>query len=102
MLDSLDPIEPGATDESILTELLLKRGISPLTDIEDRGAYLFVPSVNLAIRLASGLTESDFAEILASGAQTILVLSRALGANETLRMNLTLQAEQQGVKVEVV
>lgn len=102
MLESLDPIEPDATDESILTELLLKRGISPLADIEDRSAYLFVPSVNLAIRLASDLTEADFGKILASGAQTILILSRALGTNETLRMNLTLQAEQRGVRVEVV
>ena len=102
MLDALDPIEPDATDESILTELLLKRGVSPLTDIEDRGAYLFAPSANLAIRLTPDLTEADFVEILASGAQTILVLSRALSTNETLRINLTLQAEQRGVRVEVV
>lgn len=102
MLDALDPIEPGASDESILTELLLKRGISPMTEVEDRDAYVFVSSANLAIRLAPDLTEPEFAEILNSGTQTILVLSRALGTNETLRMNLTLQAEQQGVKVEVV
>lgn len=102
MLDSLDPIEPDATDESILTELLLKRGVSPLTEIEDRDVYLFVPSANLAISLAPDLTEAECSEILASSAQTILILSRALGTNETLRMNLTLQAEQQGVKVEVV
>lgn len=102
MLDALDPIEPGASDESILTELLLKRGISPMTEVEDRGACLFVPSANIAIRLAFDLTETEFSDILASGAQTVLVLSRALGTNETLRMNLTLQAEQQGVKVEVV
>lgn len=101
MLDIIDPIEPGATDESILTELLLKRGISPMAEVEDRDAYVFVPSASLAIRLAPDLTEAEFSEILASGAQTIL-LSRALGTNETLRINLTLQAEQQGVRVEVV
>ncbi len=102
MLDIIDPIEPGATDESILTELLLKRGISPMTEVEDRGAYLFVPSASLAIRLAPDLTEAEFSEILTSGAQTILLLSRSLGTNETLRINLALQAEQQGVRVEVV
>lgn len=102
MLDAIDPIEPDATDESILTELLLKRGISPLTEIEDHNAYLLVPSANLAVRLAPDLTEPEFTEILNSGTQTILVLSRALGTNETLRMSLTLQAEQQGVRVEVV
>lgn len=102
MLDIIDPIEPDATDESILTELLLKRGISPMAGVEDRGAYLFVPSASLAIRLAPNLTEAEFSEILASGAQTILLLSRSLGTNETLRINLALQAEQQGVRVEVV
>ena len=101
MLDIIDPIESDATDESILTELLLKRGISPMAEVEDRGAYLFVPSASLAIRLTPDLTEAEFGEILASGTQTIL-LSRALGTNETLRINLTLQAEQRGVRVEVV
>ena len=66
------------------------------------GAYLFVPSVSLAIRLTPDLTEAEFGEILASGAQTVLLLSRALGTNETLRINLTLQAEQRGVRMEVV
>mgnify|MGYP000002061840 CR=1 FL=1 len=51
MLDIIDPIESDATDESILTELLLKRGISPMAEVENRGAYLFVPSASLAIRL---------------------------------------------------
>ena len=102
MLDIIDPIEPSATDESILTELLLKRGISPMAEVEDRGSHLFVPSASLAIRLALDLTEAELSEILASGAQTVLLLSRALGINETLRMNLTLQAEQRGVRVEVV
>ena len=102
MLDIIDPIESDATDESILTELLLKRGISPMAEVENRGAYLFVPSVSLAIRLTPDLTEAEFGEILASGAQTVLLLSRALGTNETLRINLTLQAEQRGVRMEVV
>ena len=102
MLDIIDPIESDATDESILTELLLKRGISPMAEVENRGAYLFVPSASLAIRLTPDLTEAEFGEILASGAQTVLLLSRALGTNETLRINLTLQAEQRGVRMEVV
>ena len=102
MLDIIDPIESDATDESILTELLLKRGISPMAEVENRGVYLFVPSASLAIRLAPDLTEAEFSEILTSGAQTVLLLSRALGTNETLRLNLTLQAEQRGVRMEVV
>lgn len=102
MLDIIDPIESDATDESILTELLLKRGISPMAEVENRGAYVFVPSASLAIRLTPDLTEAEFGEILASGAQTVLLLSRALGTNETLRINLTLQAEQRGVRMEVV
>ena len=101
-LANLDPLEEGATDDDLLTELLLKRGVSPMTEVEDRGAYLFVPSASLVIRLAPDLTEAEFSEILTSGAQTILLLSRSLGTNETLRINLTLQAEQRGVRMEVV
>ena len=101
-LANLDPLEEGATDDGLLTELLLKRGVSPMTEVEDRGAYLFVPSASLVIRLAPDLTEAEFSEILTSGAQTILLLSRSLGTNETLRINLTLQAEQRGVRMEVV
>ena len=59
MLDIIDPIEPSATDESILTELLLKRGISPMAEVEDRDAYVFVPSASLAIRLAPDLTQKQ-------------------------------------------
>ena len=101
-LESIDPLEPNATDDNILTEILLKRGISPLVDIEQRDDYLFVPSESLAISLSTNLTEADFACLLDSGAEQIVLLSRAFGDDANLKANAMLQAEQRGVRVEVV
>ncbi len=99
--ESIDPLEPNATDDDILTEILLKRGISPLVTIERRNNYLFIPSESLAISLAANLTEAGFARLLDSGAEQIVLLSRAFGDDANLKANAMLQAEQRGVRVEV-
>lgn len=101
-LELIDPLEPNATDDDILTEVLLKRGISPLVTIERRNNYLFIPSESLAISLGANLTEADFARLLDSGAEQIILLSRAFGDDANLKANAMLQAEQRGVRVEVV
>lgn len=101
-LESIDPLEPNATDDDILTEVLLKRGISPLVTIEQRNNYLLIPSESLAISLAANLTETDFARLLDSGAEQIVLLSHAFGDDANLKVNAMLQAEQRNVNVEVV
>lgn len=101
-LDSIDPLEPGATDDDLLVELLLKRGISPLTTIEQHEKFLFIPSEQLTISLVANLSESDLDRILATKPQQILLLDRAFADNTTLRANFLLRAEREGVKVEVV
>ncbi len=101
-LESIDPLEPNATDDNILTEILLKRGISPLVALEQHDGYLFVPSESLAISLGANLTEAGFARLLDSGAEQIVLLSRAFGDDANLKANAMLQAEQRGVRVEVV
>ena len=101
-LELIDPLEPNATDDDILTEVLLKRGISPLVTIEQRNNYLLIPSESLAISLAANLTETDFARLLDSGAEQIVLLSRAFGDDANLKVNAMLQAEQRNANVEVV
>lgn len=100
--ESIDPLEPNATDDNILTEILLKRGISPLVTIEQRNNYLFIPSESLAISLSTNLTEADFARLLDSGAEQIVLLSRTFGDDANLKADVMLQAEQRGVRVEAV
>lgn len=100
-LESIDPLEPNATDDDILTEILLKRGISPLVALEQHDGYLFVPSESLAISLGANLTETDFARLLDSSAEQIVLLSRAFGDDANLKANAMLQAEQRSVRVEV-
>jgi hypothetical protein len=53
-------------------------------------------------KLTHSMTEELFATILAANPSSILILDRAFGGDVNLRLNLLLQAEQQGVEVEVV
>ena len=101
-LANLDPLEEGATDDDLLTELLLKRGISPLAQIERHDNFCFIPSEKLAICLAHSMTEELFATILAAKSSSTIILDRAFGDDINLKVNLLLQAERQGVEVEVV
>ena len=101
-LANLDPLEEGATDDDLLTELLLKRGISPLVKIEQYDNFCLIPSENLVICLVHSMTEELFATILAVNPSSIILLDRAFGDDINLKVNLLLQAERQGVEVEVV
>ena len=101
-LANLDPLEEGTTDDDLLTELLLKRGISPLAKIERYDNFCFIPSEKLAICLAHSMTEELFAIILATSPSCVILLDRAFGDDINLKVNLLLQAERQGVEVEVV
>ncbi len=101
-LANLDPLEEGTTDDDLLTELLLKRGISPLAQIDQHDDFCFIPSEKLAICLAHSMTEELFATILATKPSSIILLDRAFGDDVNLKVNLLLQAERQGVEVEVV
>lgn len=101
-LANLDPLEEGATDDDLLTELLLKRGVSPLVQIDQYDDFCFIPSEKLVICLAHSMTEELFATILAAKPSSIIILDRAFGDDINLKVNLLLQAERQGVEVEVV
>ena len=101
-LANLDPLEEGATDGDLLTELLLKRGISPLAKIEQYDSFCFIPPEKLVICLAYSMTEELFTAILATKPSSIIILDRAFGDDINLKVNLLLQAERQSVEVEVV
>ena len=101
-LANLDPLEEGVTDDDLLTELLLKRGVSPLAQIDQYDDFCFIPSEKLAICLAHSMTEELFAAILAAKPSSIILLDRAFGDDVNLKVNLLLQAERQGIEVEVV
>ena len=101
-LANLDPLEEGTTDDDLLTELLLKRGISPLAQIDQYDDFCFIPCEKLVICLAHSMTEELFTAILATKPSSIIFLDRAFGGDINLKVNLLLQAERQGVEVEVV
>lgn len=101
-LDSLNPLEDGITDSDLLTEILLKRGVSPLAQIETHDGFVFVPSENLAISLSRHMTEELFTEILAKSPSQIILLDQAFNNDLNLKTNLILQAEKQSIAVEVL
>ena len=101
-LDQLNPIEDDATDDGLLTEILLKRGISPLVELERCTDFIFIPSESLAISLSRNMTEELFAQILAKSPSQIILLDQAFRDDVNLKTNLILQAEKQNIVVEVL
>ena len=101
-LDNLNPLEDGVTDDDLLTEILLKRGVSPLAEVETHDDFVFVPSENLAISLSRHMTEELFATILAQSPSQIILLDQAFRDDVNLKTNLILQAEKQNTSVEVL
>lgn len=101
-LDSLNPLEDDASDDGLLTEILLKRGISPLAAIEKYDDFVFIPSEKLAISLSRQITGELFARIIAKSPSQIIALDQAFSNNVNLKTNLILQAEKQNISVEVL
>lgn len=101
-LDSINPIEDGVGNDDLLAEVLLKRGISPLVEIKKYDDFVFVSSETLAISLSHKMTEELFVAILAKSPSQIILLDQAFRDDVNLKTNLILQAEKQGIVVDVV
>jgi adenine-specific DNA-methyltransferase len=101
-LDSLNPLEDGTADDDLLTEILLKRGISPLVEVEMHNSFAFVPSENQAISLARYMTEELFAEILTKSPSQIILLDSAFRNDMNQKTNLTMQAERRNIVMEIL
>jgi adenine-specific DNA-methyltransferase len=101
VLDHLDPLVDGAHDDDLLTELLLKTGISPLDAVENHDGWHFVPSANLAICLSRQITTELFSEILSTNPAKVILLDIGFGGDSQLKANILLQAGEKNVEVEV-
>lgn len=102
MLDNLNPIVENASEQDLLTELLLKNGISPLEKIEKHTNFYLVPSCALAICLIPELTQEIFNTILGAKPKKLIILDKSLHHDDQLKANLLLQAEQAQIDVEVI
>jgi adenine-specific DNA-methyltransferase len=101
-IDSLNPLKDDAKDESLICEILLKRGISPLVEIETHNSFVFVPSESLVLSLSRNMTEELFSLILAKKPTQIILLDQAFNDDVNLKTNLILQAEKQSIIVKVL
>lgn len=98
----LNPLEDRVKDEDLLTEVLLKRGISPLAEIEAHDGFVFISSESLAISLSRHMTEELFVQIIAKSPSQIILLDQAFGNDVSLKTNLIQQAEKRSIVTEVL
>jgi len=101
-LDQINSLEEGTKDEDLLTEILLKRGISPLVEIVSYDGFMSVVSESIIISLSRNMTEQLFTQILTQEPSQIILLDEAFNGDVNLKTNLILQAEKQNIVVEVV
>lgn len=101
-LDQILPLEDGADDQSIITELLLKRGISPLAKVEYHGDFYFIPKEWIAISLTKQMTEHLFEIILCESPKHIILLDQSFGGDVNLKANLLLQAQKRNITMEIL
>lgn len=102
LLDFVDNVRPGAQNDDLLYELILKTGLELNVAIEAKeaggGVYHRIGNGSLVICLADKLTEPLLAAMLGDKPEKIIVLDRAFTGNDQLKTNMLLQAEQAGVK----
>ncbi|HSX06816.1 MAG TPA: site-specific DNA-methyltransferase [Candidatus Saccharimonadia bacterium] len=105
MLDHLNPVKEGSSEEDLLTELSLKSGIDPtvspkLLKTTDGKYYLLDDS--LAICLEARLSLALFDNILSAKPSRIILLDSSLHNDDQLKTNLLLQAEKANVEISVI
>lgn len=98
----LNPLKDDVKDEGLITEVLLKHGISPLTETEMHDGFVFVTSESLAISLSRHMTEELFARVLAKSPSHVILLDQAFKGDVNMKTNLILQAEKRSIVVEVL
>jgi adenine-specific DNA-methyltransferase len=106
MLDHLNPVKDGASEEDLLMELSLKSGVdlvSPCRSIETTdGKYYLLDGGSLAICLEVQLSPLLFESVLSSKPSRIILLDSSLHNDDQLKTNLLLQAEKTNTEILVI
>ncbi len=100
--DVVENVKSKANKESILLELLLKSGVEPTVEVEDKKDFYLVKEHQLAICLADKITEKIVADIVAEKPKTVLCLDTSFVGNDQLKTNIALQLKSEGVEFKVV
>jgi adenine-specific DNA-methyltransferase len=105
MIDHLNPVKDGVSEEDLLLELALKTGISPTAprkQIENADGKYHVIDNSLAVCLEPSISAPLFESILDSTPDKVILLDSSLHNNDELKTNLILRAQKQSIEVLVV
>jgi adenine-specific DNA-methyltransferase len=96
ILDFADNIQPHATIENILYELMLKNG-KPLTEkIEKKNGYYMVGEKEIVLMLEE-INEIMIRQALALRPQKVIALDKCFNGNDQLKINLSQQFRDAGI-----
>jgi len=101
MIEMFDNIQPGATKEAMIYELILKSGKGLNVVIEEKeteGEKFFkIDDGSIIICLADKLSLEIFMGMIAEKPKKIIVLDKSFGDDDQLKTNCLLRAEGKGI-----
>lgn len=105
MIDHLNPVKDGVSEEDLLLELTLKSGISPTAprkQIKNTDGKYHLIDGSLAVCLEPSMSASLFENILSAKPNKVIILDSSLHNNDELKTNLLLRAEKANIEIVVV
>jgi adenine-specific DNA-methyltransferase len=105
MIDHLNPVKDGVSEEDLLLELALKSGISPTASrkqFDNTDGKYHVIDDSLAVCLEPSISASLFENILSTKPNKVIILDSSLHNNDELKTNLLLRAQKANIEILVV
>jgi len=97
-----NPVKKNASTEGILYELLLKHGMYPAIDIEDKGGWYLVGDEGQKVAVAlKSVDNKTIKAIIKAKPATLITLDMLFENNDQLKTNVALQMEDAGVDFKV-
>ncbi len=102
----VDNVNPGAQQENILYELILKSGLDLNVKVEAKKAnkkqYFIIEGGKLLLCLEEKITEKLVEKLIAEKPEKVICLDRAFAGNDQLKTNTALQMEAKKIEFKVI
>lgn len=98
----VENIKEGARKENMLFELMLKLGINPNAEVEDKKSYYSIEGGKYIICLAEKVDKKLVEQILNERPHVVVCLDTAFNGNDELKTNTALQTKAKDIEFKVV